>query len=107
MAPPFMRRLRHLALATWIVLSLLVGQQAVLLHDLGHVFEKHEQGVPAEKPCDTHYLCAQLGSAVGATAPVIPPAAAPALPVSTQVLAGVAQRARLAYRSQAPPSAPA
>jgi hypothetical protein len=98
---------RRLGLAFSLAFALLAGQQAVVLHDLGHALEWQKGGVPADKTCDTHHLCAQLGSAVGASPPVIPHADAQSLPVQSYSAQGAAQRTRLAYRSQAPPPAPA
>lgn len=102
-----MKYIRQLGLALSLAFALLVGQQAVLLHDLGHALEWRKGGVPADKTCDTHYLCAQLGNAVDAVPPVLPPAAAISLPVESRSTEGAAQRTRLAYRAQAPPQAPA
>jgi len=96
--------LRRFGFAAFFALALLVGQQAVVLHDLKHATE-HRDGVPSEKGCDTHYLCAQLGSAVDVALPVIPPADPSSLVLAEYFLEGVSQRARLAYRSQAPPQA--
>jgi hypothetical protein len=87
-----------------LALSLLWAQNAVVLHDLGHALEWQKGGVPADKSCDTHYLCAQLGSAVGSTPPVVPQAVAGRAVHQFIEAQGGAQRARLAYRSQAPPS---
>lgn len=102
-----MKYLRQFGFAFSLAFALLVGQQAVVLHDLGHAFEWQKGGVPAEKSCDTHYLCAQLGSAVGASPPVIPHADEQSLSVQSPSTHGAAQRTRLAYRSRAPPPAPA
>jgi hypothetical protein len=97
------RLLRKFGFAAWLALALVVGQQAVLLHDLGHAFEQRDGGVPAEKTCGTHFACAQLASAVGASPPAIPQADSATQPVPSQHLEGASQRTRLAYRSQAPP----
>ena len=96
---------RRIGFAALFALALLVGQQAVVLHDLKHATEQRDGGVPGEKGCDTHYLCAQLGSAVDVALPVIPPADPSSLVLAEYFLEGVSQRARLAYRSQAPPQA--
>ena len=97
-----MRFLRYLVAS--LVLTLLMGQQAVVLHDLGHALEKHS-GAPAEQTCDKHYLCAALGSAVGTSMPLLAAADPPSLPVLSRPSQGAAQRTRFAYRSQAPPAA--
>ena len=86
----------------FLCLSLVIGQQAVILHDLGHAIE-HKGSVPAEKSCDTHYLCAQLGSAVGSSPPALPPQVSGRILHQFVEAQGGAQRTRLAYRSQAPP----
>lgn len=100
-----MNLLRRLGLALWLAFALLAGQQAVVLHDLGHALERKQGGTPAEKTCGTHALCAQLGSAVGAPAPVLarPPAVLVSAP--THAAEGFAQRTFVAYRSQGPPPA--
>lgn len=88
----------------FLAFALLLGQHAVLLHDLGHAVERNDGGIPAEKSCDKHYLCAQLGTAVGSGAPALPQADAGSQPVLHAAVDGASQRARLAYRSQAPPA---
>lgn len=88
----------------FLSLALLLGQHAVLLHDLGHAIERNDGGIPAEKSCDKHYLCAQLGTAVGSDAPVLPLAESGSQAVVLPQVAGASQRTRLAYRSQAPPA---
>jgi hypothetical protein len=98
------RHLRQFGFAAWLALTLVVGQQAVLLHDLGHALEQRDGGVPTEKTCDTHFACAQLASAVGASPPVLPQADEAAQAVLSQQHQGASQRTRLAYRSQAPPA---
>lgn len=90
--------------ALFLAFALLLGQHAVLLHDLGHAVERNDGGIPAEKSCDKHSLCAQLGSAVGSGAPAIPQADAGSQPALHATVEGAAQRARLAYRSHAPPA---
>lgn len=102
-----MKRLRPFGLALWLAFALVMGQQAVLLHDLGHAFEQHDDGAPAESSCNTHFACAQLASAVGASPPIVPQAVESSLPALSFEFKGASQRTRLAYRSQAPPSAPA
>jgi hypothetical protein len=86
-------------------LMLLAAQQGALLHALGHGFEalKHGSGQPAQQ--DHRDCCAAFHGLDHAVA------AAPALPVSEQVMATrVAQIARetlpslrLHFRSRAPP----
>ena len=97
--------LRRIGFAAFFALTLLVGQQAVVLHDLKHATERRDGGVPSEKSCDTHYLCAQLGSAVGSTLPVLPPAQPQSQAIASRFAAYASQRTHLAYRSQAPPEA--
>jgi len=101
--PGLFRVLRALRVSVFFLgLALLVGQQAVVLHDLGHAIE-HKGSVPAEKSCDTHYLCAQLGSAVASSPPALPPLVSGRILHQFVEAQGGAQRTRLAYRSQAPP----
>jgi hypothetical protein len=100
-----MSLLRRIGFAAFFALVLLVGQQAVVLHDLKHATEQRDGGVPSEKGCDTHYLYAQLGSAVDVAPPVVPLADASSQTLAAYFLEGVSQRTRLGYRSQAPPQA--
>jgi hypothetical protein len=99
--------LRRFGFAVWLALAVVVGQQAVLLHDLGHAVERLADGtgkqLPAEKKCDTHFSCSQLGSAVGSTAPALAVADSTSQQVSPFVTTEASQRTRLAYRAQAPP----
>ena len=102
-----MNFLRRFGFAVWLALAVVVGQQAVLLHDLGHAVERlgdaSGKQFPAEKKCDTHFTCSQLGSAVGGSAPVFAIAESGSLEVSSLVTPEAPQRTRLAYRAQAPP----
>ncbi len=54
MTHPEMILLRRIGFAALFALALLVGQQAVVLHDLKHAAEHREGGTPSEKNCDTH-----------------------------------------------------
>jgi hypothetical protein len=102
-----MRSLRRFATVVWIALALLVGQQAVALHDLGHatgqLSHKQDSKSPAST-CDQCFACAELSGAVGASVPDVP-VLAPCPPRALAAVApGAGATARLAYRSRAPPS---
>jgi hypothetical protein len=107
-----MKRLRHLAFLFLLPLALAMGQQAAVLHDLGHAAEKlsgkqDPKRSPTSSKCDECGLFAELSGAVGAKAPIAPFVAA-----STPREAAIRERdatlaPRHAFRSRAPPAAPA
>src|SRR4051812_14869601 len=101
-----MKRWRHVLVAAWLALSLLAGQQLVLLHALGHAADriaKKDGDAPAG--CKVHFACSQLASAVGAKAASMPPPAAfsGAIPVSRAAARGAAPI--FAFLSRGPPHA--
>jgi hypothetical protein len=102
-----MKSTRRFAIALWLALALLVGQQAAALHDLGHATERiahHQDRKAPPASCDQCFACAELSSAVGVAHAVLPRVSA-GVPVTCVVHDGaifVAQR--LAFRSQAPPT---
>lgn len=98
-------RLRRIFFAIWMALALVVGQQALALHDLAHANPSHKQdSTPGKGTCDKCFACAQLSGAVSASIPAVPlVAAAPHLgldPADCAILASP----RLAFRSRAPPT---
>jgi len=102
-----MTRLRRFASAVWVALALVVGQQAVALHDLGHATERlasKKDSTPAPQTCDQCFVCSGLSSAATPTMPALqaPQASSPAPAQVDQPCAPTP--ARLAFRSQAPPS---
>jgi hypothetical protein len=102
-----MTPIRRIAIALWLALALLVGQQAAALHDLGHATEKlsHKQdSKPASTTCDLCFACAELSGAIGTTLPSLPCADGAPVQVAVSLDAGVATAPRLAFRSRAPPT---
>ena len=99
-----MKALRRLGFALWLALTLVVGQQAALLHDLGHASEKLTQkdSKPAPSKCDECFACAQLAGGAAATLPTVPPVSCD-VPVFAFTPRAVAATTRLAYHAQAPP----
>jgi hypothetical protein len=102
-----MNRFRRLAFAAWLALALIVGQQAVALHDLGHATERlasQKDSAPSPNSCGKCFMCAGLSSGAAATMPVLHvPAAAttsPALPDHQSA----PTPARFAFLSRAPPT---
>ncbi|QJR16019.1 hypothetical protein [Usitatibacter palustris] len=96
-------------LFAWLLAFLLAfAQQAAFLHGLGHASEQiqgHEQpGKPLDKKCDTHFLCAELGSAAPAALAPVPPAERSNLPPSFHHTTEALPSARLAFHSRAPPA---
>jgi hypothetical protein len=94
---------RRLLVSLCLMVSLLLGQQLALWHDVGHLDAK----APASYDCDTHYLCSQVGGGPVSTPAAIAPdnGASPAASFIRQRDASIP--ARLAYRAQAPPASPA
>jgi hypothetical protein len=99
-----MSRFRRIFFALWMALAVVVGQQAVALHDLAHVAGHKQDSTPAKGTCDKCFACAELSGAVGSS---IPPVALPeTAPLAHDLRsdAPACSAPRLAYRSQAPPS---
>lgn len=92
---------RRLVSVCVLLLALVFGQVAALAHDVSH-FDAH---APASIDCDSHYAASQMGGGPLATLPTVAldPAAAPAESLLRQRDASIP--VRLAYQSQAPPSA--
>jgi hypothetical protein len=98
-----MSRIRRIFFALWMALAVVLGQQAVALHDLAHVAGHKQDSTPGKDTCDKCFTCAQLSGALGTSLPAIPaPTADDAAPIVVLALAAPAP-ARFAYHSQAPP----
>ena len=100
-----MRAFRRLGFALWLALALVAGQQAALLHDLGHASEKLAQkqdGKPAPAKCDKHFAFTQVTGAASASIEIPPVECTLAEFVVPEV--GACAAPTLAYRSQAPPA---
>lgn len=101
-----MRRLRLILVAFGLALSLAIGQQAVLLHALGHAVEDLASGdsLPSPSTCDQHSLFASAASALGNEPPAAPFVAA-VVPTGDDLDApGVDLAARRNFLSRAPPA---
>jgi hypothetical protein len=97
-------RLRRIFFALWMALAVVVGQQAVAMHDLAHATGQKHDTTPGKSTCDKCFACAELASAVGASIPPVAlPDGAPAL-VHVDSNAAACAAPRLAFRSRAPPS---
>ena len=98
-----MNRAARLIACFWLALAVVIGQQAVAMHDLSHA-TGHKESTPGKSTCDKCFACAELSSAVGAS---IPPVAlldgAPVLAHDVET-ASAPSATLLAYRSQAPPA---
>ena len=103
-----MTRFQRFASVLWLALALVVGQQAVALHDLGHATgqlgSKHDSK-PAPSKCGQCFACAELSGAVGATPPAVPVVSLGDSPSPVACDCGSPAPARLAFRSRAPPFA--
>ncbi|HUQ28345.1 MAG TPA: hypothetical protein VM051_07115 [Usitatibacter sp.] len=99
-----MSNFRRIFFALWMALAVVVGQQAVALHDLAHAGGHKQDSTPGKGTCDKCFACAELSGAVGAS---IPPVALPEiapLPREIRSAASACSAPRLAFRSRAPPS---
>jgi len=98
-----MNRARRIFFALWMALAVVVGQQAVALHDLSHIAGHKQDSTPGKSTCDKCFACAELSSAVGASIPAV--ALPDAVPVAREQHsdAAVCTAPRLAFRSRAPP----
>jgi hypothetical protein len=98
-----MTRLRRILFAFLMAFAVVVGQQAVAMHDLAHATGHKQESTPGKTTCDKCFACAELSSAVGTSIPAV------ALPDTAPILHeqhfGTAACAapRLAFRSRAPP----
>jgi hypothetical protein len=104
-----MKALRHFGLLLWLALALAWGQQAAVLHDLGHATAQlaHQQDPSKPAPsskCDECGLFAEFSGALAAKAVVAPFVAAAAIAAPALVPASVRLAPRLAFLSRAPPS---
>ena len=99
-----MNRLRRIFFALWMALAVVVGQQAVAMHDLAHAFGHKQESTPGKSTCDKCFACAELSSALGASIPpvALPDTAPSVVPVDSDSAACGAPR--LAFRSRAPPA---
>ena len=98
-----MTQLRRVLFSFLMAFAVVIGQQAVAMHDLSHA-TGHKESTPGKSTCDKCFACAELSSAVGAS---IPPVAlldgAPVLAHDVET-ASAPSATLLAYRSQAPPA---
>ena len=99
-----MNRLRSFAVALWLALALLAGQQAAALHDLSHATEQLGKGVPAKHSCDQCFLSAQLSGAMAAHVATAPVVAAAPLEIASPRATVELPAPRLSFRSRAPPT---
>ena len=98
-----MNRARRIFFALWMALAVVVGQQAVALHDLSHVAGHKQDSTPGKSTCDKCFACAELSSAVGTSIPaVVLPDAAPVVRKQPSD-AAFCTAPRLAFRTHAPP----
>ena len=97
--------MRRFLSALWLALALVLGQQAVALHALGHATEQLSQkkSKPAPVSCDECFACATLSGAMGATIPQVPVIVADSLRVISPLHRDASVAARLAFHSRAPP----
>ena len=98
---------RRLSTALFLILALLVGQQAVALHNLSHAAEQignKQPGSPPKHSCDQCFLGAQLSGAMGAHVSIPPVVLAGGIDALLPSAQFVLAAARLSFRSRAPPT---
>lgn len=96
-------------LVAWLVLALAWGQQAALLHALGHASERlaaHEDSGPLPAKCADHSLFSSLSSALGAQAPQVAAVAPAGVAPEAQRPRSAWTELRLSFLSRAPPASP-
>jgi hypothetical protein len=99
-----MSRIRRIFFALWMALAVVLGQQAVALHDLAHVAGHKQDSTPGKDTCDKCFTCAELAGAVGSDIPALPWISATCAPPTTVVVLAAPTPARFAYQAQAPPT---
>lgn len=99
-----MSRLRRIFFALWMALAVVMGQQAVALHDLAHVAGHKQDSTPGKGACEKCFACASLSSAVGASIPAVAPPQASLPAYDGRADTPACSAPLLAFRSQAPPA---
>jgi hypothetical protein len=101
---PLMSSFRRILFSLLMALAVVLGQQAVALHDLSHATGHKKESTTGSSTCDKCFACAELSSAVGSTIPpvTLPDSAPQAFDVATGAV--VCTAPRLAFRSRAPPT---
>jgi hypothetical protein len=102
-----MSRVRRFWSAVWVALALAVGQQAALLHDLGHAVKRihapTQDQYPASHTCDKCFGFSQLsGTAPGGVHALA--LAADSLSFTSFAAIVAPSRTVVATRSRAPPA---
>jgi len=99
-----MKALRRLGFALWLALALVAGQQAAVLHALGHASESLSQKDPKQAPskCDECFACSQLSAGAAVTIPDVPTVEC-AISTGTFVAEGEHVAPSVPYLSRAPP----
>ena len=98
-----MLRLLHAFLAAWLLIAMPLAQHGAQLHALGHAMD---DGTPAEG-CPDHSLYTPFAGTLGCGGALLPEAAPPAVRIDAPAAAQPSSAPRPAYRSRAPPAAPA
>jgi len=99
-----MIRVRRILFTFLMAFAVVIGQQAVAMHDLAHATGHKQESTPGKTTCDKCFACAELSSALGASIPAV------ALPDTAPVIgeqhsdSAVCAAPRLAFRSRAPPT---
>lgn len=104
-----MRRLRHIALALILGLSVIIGQHAVIQHELRHATQQIDQrdSLPASAKCADHSIYVSLATALGAENALVPFVAAGLAPAAAEKSRSACLPQRFSFHSRAPPATPA
>ena len=97
---------RRLAGAFWLAFCLLLSQQVVALHALGHAVDRmaSQERLPPAPHCDDCFPGATLSGAASASPPQVPPVDARSILVAVSPSRVAPAAARLAFHSRAPPA---
>lgn len=98
-----MLRLLHAFLAAWLLIAMPLAQHGAQLHALGHAMD---DGTPAEG-CPDHSLYTPFAGTLGCGGSLLPAAAPRVVEIDARAPGEPAFAPRPAYRSRAPPAAPA
>ena len=101
-----MGRARRFLAAAWLAFALVLGQQLVALHALGHATDRIvNKDKDSTAACKVHFACSQLANAMGTSASALPP-----LPLAQHAVAVASERPShaapaFAFLSRGPPAA--
>ncbi len=105
-SPSLLVFLRRFGLALGVAAALVLGQQAAVLHELGHATSQiaSKGGKPVSPVCDECFVFAPFFGAVGASAAQVAIVPLGTIIAAEEALASLDTAPLLAFRSRAPPA---